>query len=77
MNATSDLAANDPTTKPADQPYRLLAGPVVAGLASWVAITLGFLGLRMLMQQRPEFVGRPMSIVRWFRAFMNSARSDP
>ncbi len=64
MNAKSDPAANDSTAQPASQPSRLLVRPVVAGLASWVAISLGFLGLRMLMQQRPEFVGRPMTVAK-------------
>ena len=31
-----------------------------AGLVCWIAISLGFLGLHMLMQERPEFVGQPM-----------------
>ncbi|MGH8527317.1 MAG: hypothetical protein ACREXY_24860, partial [Gammaproteobacteria bacterium] len=38
----------------------LPAGLIVTGLFSWAAISLGFLGLKMLMQQRPEFVGQPM-----------------
>lgn len=37
-----------------------LGAPIGAGVLSWIAITLGFLGLHMLMQQRPEFVGQPM-----------------
>jgi len=28
---------------------------------SWVVISLGFLGLKMLMEQRPEFVGQPLA----------------
>ena len=40
-------------------------GPAVtAGLISWVAISLGFFGLKMLMQERPEFVGQPMRLTR-------------
>ena len=31
-----------------------------AGLVCWIAISLGFLGLHMLMQERPEFIGQPM-----------------
>lgn len=38
----------------------LPAGLIVTGLFSWAAISLGFLGLKMLMQERPEFVGQPM-----------------
>ena len=36
------------------------AALIGAGLVSWIAIALGFLGLHMLMQERPEFVGQPM-----------------
>lgn len=39
---------------------RRWAAPVAAGLLSWLVIALGFLGLRMLMQERPQFVGQPM-----------------
>ncbi len=35
-------------------------GLVGAGLVSWIAIGIGFFGLHMLMQERPEFVGQPM-----------------
>lgn len=33
---------------------------IFTGLVSWAAISLGFFGLRVLMQERPEFVGEPM-----------------
>lgn len=39
---------------------RLATAPVAAGLLSWLIIALGFLGLWMLMQERPQFVGEPM-----------------
>jgi hypothetical protein len=38
----------------------VVTAPVIAGLVSWAAISIGFLGLKSLMQQRPEFVGPPM-----------------
>jgi len=38
----------------------LPAGLIVTGFFSWAAIAIGFLGLKMLMQERPEFVGQPM-----------------
>jgi len=41
-------------------PSALPAGLIVAGLFSWGAIAIGFFGLKMLMQERPEFVGQPM-----------------
>ena len=31
-----------------------------AGVVSWIALALGFLGLHLLMQERPEFVGQPV-----------------
>jgi hypothetical protein len=37
---------------------------MTVGLLSWAAISLGFFGLRMLMQERPEFVGRPLSVTK-------------
>src|SRR2546423_1854152 len=37
-----------------------LFAPIAAGGVSWAAISLGFLGLKMLMLERPEFVGPPM-----------------
>ena len=41
-----------------------LTPPIAAGLLSWAAIALGFLGLRMLMQERPEFVGPPSRVAK-------------
>jgi hypothetical protein len=39
---------------------RPLAAPVTAALVSWTVISLGFVGLKVLMQERPEFVGQPV-----------------
>src|SRR2546425_1523397 len=41
-----------------------LVSPVAAGLLSWIAISCGFFGLKMLMEERPEFVGQPMRITQ-------------
>jgi len=41
-----------------------LVAPITAGLLSWVAISIGFWGLKMLMQERPEFVGQPLQITK-------------
>jgi hypothetical protein len=41
-----------------------LATPITIGLLSWAAISCGFLGLKMLMQARPEFVGQPMRVTQ-------------
>ncbi|MEO7318285.1 MAG: hypothetical protein ABIZ56_04795, partial [Chthoniobacteraceae bacterium] len=48
-----------PSATPATAP-RSFTGLIGAGLMSWVAIGVGFFGLHMLMQERPEFVGQPM-----------------
>lgn len=37
-----------------------LGTPVAAGIFCWLALSAGFFGLRMLMQERPQFVGQPM-----------------
>jgi hypothetical protein len=38
-----------------------LFAPIAAAVVSWAMISLGFFGLKMLMEQRPEFVGQPMA----------------
>ena len=48
------------TEQPPASPPNPLFAPIAAGVLSWVAISLGFFGLKMLMQERPEFVGQPM-----------------
>src|SRR5262245_27872059 len=37
-----------------------LTAPITAALLSWAVISAGFFGLKLLMQERPEFVGQPM-----------------
>src|SRR5688572_25967247 len=58
------MNANDPVpgTRPPAALLHPLAAPVTAGLLSWAAISFGFFGLKMLMQERPEFVGQPMRV---------------
>ena len=61
MNATDpphDHAPAAGKTNPA------LFAPIVAALLSWAAISLGFFGLKRLMEERPEFVGQPMRITQ-------------
>src|ERR1043166_7565620 len=50
------------TEQPTGQESNPLFTPIAAGLVSWAVISLGFLGLKMLMQERPEFVGQPMRV---------------
>ncbi len=33
---------------------------ILAGVVSWIGISAGFFGLKLLMQERPEFVGPPI-----------------
>lgn len=62
MNAKDDPNGNDSKAKTPSVPWRSLTAPITAGLFSWVAISLGFLGLTMLMQERPQFVGQPIRV---------------
>lgn len=41
-------------------PRRTSGWLLAMGVAAWVALTLGFAGLRMLLQERPQFVGQPL-----------------
>ena len=43
---------------------RSIGTTAFAGLVCWAAISLGFLGLKMLMQERPQFVGQPLSVTK-------------
>lgn len=59
MNEVKALPGNQ-TSKPVNPSASPLFAPVLAGVLSWAVISLGFFGLKMLMQERPEFVGPPM-----------------
>lgn len=51
---TTESPSRATTTKP-------FTGALIgAGVVSWIALGFGFLGLHLLMQERPEFVGQPM-----------------
>lgn len=40
-------------------------GPTITtGFVCWILISLGFLGLKILMQERPQFVGQPMTVTK-------------
>src|ERR1051326_8968594 len=43
---------------------RRLTPAIAAGLLSWIAISGGFFGLKLLMEERPEFVGQPMRVTQ-------------
>jgi hypothetical protein len=61
VNAQDSQHGDDTSLNALNIPLR---PAITAGLASWVAISLGFLGLKMLMQERPEFVGEPLRVTR-------------
>ena len=65
MKATDspEIVGADTSSSPSLFPNSFGA-PLAAGLLSWVAISLGFVGLKELMQQRPEFVGQPMLVTK-------------
>ena len=55
----SSTNTNGATPSPSgrEQSSRRIA---VAGLLAWMAMSMGFLGLKLLMQQRPQFAGQPL-----------------
>ncbi|MFM1941079.1 MAG: hypothetical protein RI897_61 [Verrucomicrobiota bacterium] len=79
------MNSNEPqawiNTRPPSLPSPLRTSATAAFLA-WVVMSLGFLGLRMLMQERPEFVGQPMRFSRTVlvqdapRVYVRSVKDD-
>jgi hypothetical protein len=61
MNARDTSDPANAATPPIPGPSPLGA-TLAVGLLSWAGISLGFFGLKLLMQQRPEFVGQPMRV---------------
>src|SRR6185369_9753108 len=53
--------SNAPRSSTSDLSASPLFAPIAAAVVSWAVISLGFFGLKMLMEQRPEFVGQPMA----------------
>ena len=49
---------------PAARAPRSFGGLIATGLGCWVVIAFSFLGLHILMEERPEFVGQPMSAAK-------------
>lgn len=62
MKVTDPPNGGDASLLPPILPKSALAAPITTGLLSWLAISTGFFGLKMLMQERPEFVGPPMRV---------------
>jgi hypothetical protein len=61
MNVES-LSSPTVPAHPAQNPR--LAATIGVAVLGWGAICFGFFGLRMLMQERPQFVGQPLSASR-------------
>ena len=64
MSAIEHSGGTDFRSNLRSAPVSGLTAAITAGLFSWVAISLGFFGLKMLMQERPEFVGQPMRVTK-------------
>lgn len=62
MNTNDPSGSDDPMAGEPGSPIRFQSAPIVAGLLAWGAISLGFLGLILLMQERPQFVGQPLRV---------------
>ena len=63
MNTTDsprdDISSTTPVTDPSPP-----STPILVGLFCWIAISIGFFGLKFLMQERPEFIGQPMRVTK-------------
>ena len=63
---TNEISTGEPPA-PAPRPVSTPGGrrpspnTIASGLLAWAVISAGFFGLKMLMQNRPEFVGQPTS----------------
>jgi hypothetical protein len=66
MSSTDPASGSKPdlTLRLSPDSESTIATPIMAALAAWVAISLGFYGLKMLMQERPEFVGQPLTVTK-------------
>src|SRR6266702_176244 len=51
-------------SNPQNPPATPLSAPITAALVSWVVISAGFFGLKVLMEERPEFVGQPVRVTK-------------
>jgi hypothetical protein len=60
MTTTNNLKAEGSPPLPIASPMPTSTATIAAGIICWAAISLGFLGLKMLMEKRPEFVGQPV-----------------
>jgi hypothetical protein len=64
MSAETQSAGDIPVLKPQAPPASALSAPITTALISWVVISVGFFGLKVLMEERPEFVGQPLRVTK-------------
>ena len=57
--STGEPPASSSRPFPTPTPWRPSPKTIAAGLLTWLAVSVGFFGLKMLMQNRPEFIGQP------------------
>jgi len=57
--STGETPAAAPRPATTSAPWHPSPNAIAAVFLSWLAMSAGFFGLRMLMQERPEFVGQP------------------
>ena len=76
MNAKDDPIGTDSGVKTPGVPWRSLAAPIAAGLFSWVAISLGFLGLT-ISHKRPAVLKIGREKDRWTLIFRSLERNSP
>src|SRR5262245_35543066 len=62
MSAETRSAGETPAIHPQTESASPVSAPITAALLSWVAISVGFFGLKVLMEERPEFVGAPLRV---------------
>jgi hypothetical protein len=64
MSAETRSAEEPSLLKSPNAPLGPLTAPIAAALVSWVAMSIGFFGLKVLMEERPEFVGQPLRVTK-------------
>ncbi|MDB6112567.1 MAG: hypothetical protein JWR69_4317, partial [Pedosphaera sp.] len=60
MTTNEKLEGESLSLTPNASPVTASKAAIAAGILCWAAISLGFFGLKILMEKRPEFVGQPV-----------------
>ncbi len=61
---TSNVSQEELAQTGASIQRRASGGLVIMGVSTWLGLTLGFAGLRLLLQDRPQFVGQPLQHIQ-------------